>query len=414
MVRHTETVQVTTRQTIVDPNGGDDRGRVYGAGPRYAHRAEDPMEAPPMRHGGRDGWHEPDGREGWPERGGCDDQQERGWRGGDRAERGPERGDRLERGARLERDEWVAPREESWTEPRLRETGGQSFDDPGRFTRSSYDAPNGHDAPNGYDVPAGRDARIAYGHPGGYGYPSASQSGAGGRDYSSASQSGAGGRDYSSASQSGASDEPAVDTGGWIEERRDPGESYGRGGYGPPARSRHRGDSGQDEVADAGDDPRWSSLRAGDRWASMHSDERGRELRMGERRAAIRNDESGTELRIEDRWAAVRREEATRGEGRRGQRDEPRRERRGREEGWGGGDQDDWPGVLSAGQAGPAALPAEEYAPEWSRGWREEPGGTHQERERERDDWWAGEEPSRRGGGRRRQPDYELSDDRWR
>jgi hypothetical protein len=59
-----------------------------------------------------------------------------------------------------------------------------------------------------------------------------------------------------------------------------------------------------------------NGMRAGDRWASLHSDDRGREFRVGERRAAMHSDGyGGTELRIEDRWAAVRREHGLDGPG---------------------------------------------------------------------------------------------------
>jgi hypothetical protein len=61
-------------------------------------------------------------------------------------------------------------------------------------------------------------------------------------------------------------------------------------------------------VADLADDPRWSAMRAGDRWAELRSDEHGRELRMGERRTERRVDETGTQLRIVDRWSSVREE----------------------------------------------------------------------------------------------------------
>ena len=59
---------------------------------------------------------------------------------------------------------------------------------------------------------------------------------------------------------------------------------------------------------DPADDPRWSGMRSGDRWAEVRDDDRGRELRMGERRTAVRADETGTHLRIVDRWATVREE----------------------------------------------------------------------------------------------------------
>ncbi|HEY2792213.1 MAG TPA: hypothetical protein VGJ28_07660 [Micromonosporaceae bacterium] len=68
-----------------------------------------------------------------------------------------------------------------------------------------------------------------------------------------------------------------------------------------PAR---RGSRSRDD--DPADDPRWSGMRSGDRWAEVRADERGRELRMGERRKTIRADETGTQMRIVDRWSSVR------------------------------------------------------------------------------------------------------------
>jgi hypothetical protein len=98
----------------------------------------------------------------------------------------------------------------------------------------------------------------------------------------------------------------------WTEQRL-------RGaGDGRRPRPYERGDT------DAGDEGRWSGMRAGDRWASVRSDDRGRELHVGERRAAMHQDELGSEVRIEDRWASVRREEARRDDYR-------------AEPGWGGG-----------------------------------------------------------------------------
>ncbi|HWG98731.1 MAG TPA: hypothetical protein VNV66_05290, partial [Pilimelia sp.] len=44
----------------------------------------------------------------------------------------------------------------------------------------------------------------------------------------------------------------------------------------------------------------------GDRWAAVRVDDRGRELRMGERRAHLHADDTGAEVRVEDRWAGVR------------------------------------------------------------------------------------------------------------
>jgi hypothetical protein len=275
VVRHTETVQVTTRSTIVDPHADDHSGTVYGgSGTVYGPR---PNEQPAPAQGGR-------------------------------------------RSAEDRAADW-APREESWTDQRLRE-------------RLSADHPEFEHERHGRDE--GRD-----------------------------------------------------------EFRADPGRR---------PRSFDRDDDRSD---DAGDDPRWTDMRAGDRWASVRSDERGRELRMGERRAAVHNDGAGTELRIEDRWAQVRREDARR----RGDRSEP--EATGwSESGWERG------GSVPALPAAPA-----EPASSWTAGWHEEPrerdrGEREREpvrrrRDEERDDRWEREETGR-AQGRSRRPEFELNDERWR
>ncbi|HET8661147.1 MAG TPA: hypothetical protein VFM55_19390 [Micromonosporaceae bacterium] len=67
VVRHTETVQVTTRQTIVDPHaeGQSGRGTVYGGGTVYGARSTE--TAPAGRHGGSAAeWNEPV-EESWTE-----------------------------------------------------------------------------------------------------------------------------------------------------------------------------------------------------------------------------------------------------------------------------------------------------------------------------------------------------------
>jgi hypothetical protein len=279
VVRHTETVQVTTRSTIVDPHADDHSGTVYGGtGTVYGPRPAEPAAAPAGRRSAED-----------------------------------------------RPSDWQ-PREESWTDQRLRE-------------RLAADHPDlGRDRP-------GRDE---------------------GRD----------------------------------EFRVDPGRR---------PRAFERDDEHSD---DAGDDPRWTDLRAGDRWASVRSDDRGRELRMGERRAAVHSDGAGTELRIEDRWAQVRREDA--------RREEPRR----RDERW-EPESTGWSeGGWERGGSVPAlpAAPAEP-ASSWTAGWREEP----REREREpvrrrrdedrddRDDRWERErDDTGRGPARPRRPEFELNDERWR
>jgi hypothetical protein len=196
----------------------------------------------------------------------------------------------------------------------------------------------------------------------------------------------------------------------------------------------------RDDGGESGDDEYWSSLRAGDRWASVRSDERGREVRMGERRAAMHADESGTELRVEDRWAAVRREEPHRREELRrdgSHRDEPRwedsRGEGGRrrsdhraEGGWSddghgradrrdGGESEPW---RERGRGSMPALPAGgvDAPTTWQQG-RSDPEREPVRRRRHSDDEdeYAHppvDDPPRSGSGRR--PDFHYSDERWR
>jgi hypothetical protein len=289
VVRHTETVQVTTRQTIVDPHADGDRsgtvygnggGTVYGAAPRPA----EPVGVTPGVRRSAEPADEPttDRRGGWP-----------------------------------------PPREESWTEQRLRE----------RMAEVRDSASRERETPDREDV-----------------------------------RSDAGGRGF---------------------------------------RAFDRDD---DRSPDAGDDPRWTDLRAGDRWASVRSDERGRELRMGERRAAVHSDGTGTELRIEDRWAQVRREDARH----RGERWEP-------DPASSSDESTNWSQAAnwdSRGTATPAlpAAPAEP-ASSWTQSWRDdrerEREPVRRRREDDRDGRWEREDTGR-GQARPRRPEFELNDERWR
>ncbi|HEX6501230.1 MAG TPA: hypothetical protein VF054_19690 [Micromonosporaceae bacterium] len=101
VVRHTETVQVTTRQTIVDADEG--RGRVYGGGV-YGSPAAEPAPSP---RGRADEWTPPSSsREPRDQREPRDIREPR--------EQRDTREPREQRDIR-------EPREESWTEKRLRE-----------------------------------------------------------------------------------------------------------------------------------------------------------------------------------------------------------------------------------------------------------------------------------------------------
>jgi hypothetical protein len=286
VVRHTETVKVTTRHTVVDPHGDRDRGTVYGgAGTVYggAQPAEQPV-SPPV-----------------------------GRRSAERAE---------------SRHAQRASDEESWTEQRLRERMTEARD-------------------------STRDAM--------------------GRDSTS--------RD-AAAPRSRSFDRDSFDRGSFDRD---------------------------DRSDDAGDDPRWSGMRAGDRWTSVRTDDRGRELRMGERRAAVHSDESGTELHIEDRWAQVRQEDARH----RGERWEP-------DSVSFSDDSGSWSEASWEQRGGAPALPASgpEPASSWTQSWQDD-----RERDREpvrrrrgedRDDRWEHDDTTSRSATRSRRTEFELNDERWR
>ena len=190
---------------------------------------------------------------------------------------------------------------------------------------------------------------------------------------------------------------PAPDPNGRDEFRLDPGRR--------PRPFDHPDDRGDD----AGDDPRWTDVRAGDRWASVRTDDRGRELRMGERRAAVHSDGAGTELRIEDRWAQVRREEANR----RGERWEPEPTGFGESPAsWSAGGGWDRRGSAPALPAAPA-----QPASSWTEAWQDEREPVREQgrrrRDDDRDDRWEREDTGP-GPARPRRPEFELNDERWR
>ena len=284
VVRHTETVQVTTRHTIVDGRG-DESADVYGdAGPyrdvssfgdvpSYGEgpsHGDDPAyrNAPPRREGDtyRDSgtYH----REATTYRG-----------GGTPAHPGrhADSGDSRSAGAASYHDSGdyrTAGTASYHDSGDYRTAGAASYHDSGDYRSAGtagYQDAGAHRA--------GTDYRAAAGVPGGragrhHGEPTAGT----GNVY--------GGRRH------GADDQPAP----WPEPR-------------PAAITRGDDDPWSAYAAPEGRavpayDERWSA--AGDRWAEVRADDRGRELRMGERRASVRADETGTHLRVEDRWAAVR------------------------------------------------------------------------------------------------------------
>ncbi|GAA5196936.1 hypothetical protein GCM10023322_67000 [Rugosimonospora acidiphila] len=434
VVRHTETVRETTRQTIVDQHGDAERGTVYGGGGTYGRPAE--PEAPPVGRRGSGGERSGGERSGGERSGGERSGGERS--GGERSERESGRG-------RSDRGGWAPERDDSgdsWTDQRQREReaegrGGARAADP-RYGSGEYRGASqrGGDYRGGGSRGGGhyRDEPDEYpsGDVRGDEYPSGDVRGGDVR-----------GGDVRGGDVRGA-DVRGGDVRGGEEARRP---------------RRHDRD-------DPADDARWSDVRAGDRWAAVRSDEHGREVRMGERRAELRSDESGTELRIEDRWASVRREEGRREDGRRAEsrpegraegrrpeypredpergsrhesryRDSPdesretRSQRREREERWSAepsgesrpagrrarqdDDEASWPRrgstpALPAAGGPPASSWVEQRRDEPEREPRRRRG---EDRGEDRDDRWEREEGGSRGGSRSHRIDFELSDDRW-
>ncbi|MFG2048520.1 hypothetical protein ACGFIW_13965 [Micromonospora sp. NPDC048935] len=324
VVRHTETVHVTTRHTVVD-GGPAEPGGHYGGEPGGHYGGEHPGRwTPPAQEWARGGGVDerarttgrPAGEPGERPRAGYGDDRARP---GDNRVRGPQPPTGGE-------PEWSGAREASGWGPD-RNVPDRDGHEPGRTGRR--------------DEPEWTDPRDTYDEPG----PAA------------------GPHQVSQRPTSGSSwDSP--DERGWSERRDRAGAAAPQPG--PALRADDTGEY-------------WSQLRAGDRWAAVRDDEDGHELRVGERRAEVRTDATGTEYRMADRWAAVRHEEPRRHEQPRGheeprrheeresyQRDEPAR-RHDRDGGW------------RAEQAGRPALPVggvpvpDEWRPPRQRGHQAEP-----------------------------------------
>ncbi|MFF3864301.1 hypothetical protein [Micromonospora sp. NPDC001898] len=298
MVRHTETVHVTTRHTVVDgPEPGMGR---YDAGP--AGRWPSTPQARPWASAVV-----PEPEDHWA--GHADSSARARPEPPDDRSRPPQPTERHAPGRSAARavPAWPVPGEEpAWPVSR---------DEPGRA------APRG-EAPRDGAAWAGRPDDAGgvgqYGDAGGVGrYDHADRSGhrdgRGPADEPSwggdvdepgwaghADESGRGGRvDESGGMRAGVPDGPRpADRGSWDA----PGWSAAAGRARPY----------QPEPAPAGPG-QWSELRAGDRWAEVHDDERGREVRVGERRATAHADADGSGYRVEDRWASVRRSEPSPG-----------------------------------------------------------------------------------------------------
>ncbi|WP_433127638.1 hypothetical protein ACQPWW_32580 [Micromonospora sp. CA-240977] len=276
VVRHTETVHVTTRHTVVDGGPAEPTGRYDG---EYPSRWTAPAQEW-TRGGGADerarSATRPRGEPGERPRAGYGDDRRPG---DDRARPGDDRAWGAQPPTAAE-PEWSGGREASgWGADR----NGPDVDgpEPGWTGRR--------------DEPEWTDPRDAYAQP--------DEPGPADRSHHAPERS-----------TSGSWDGP--DDRGWSDQRDRAGAVAPQPG--PALRADDTGEY-------------WSQLRAGDRWAAVRDDENGRELRVGERRAEVRADASGTEYRVADRWAEVRHEEPRQHEQPRRyeepppQQDEPRR-----------------------------------------------------------------------------------------
>ncbi|MEU4470780.1 hypothetical protein [Micromonospora sp. NPDC023888] len=245
VVRHTETVHVTTRHTVVDGGPAEPAGRYDS---EYPGRWTPPAQE-------------------WTRGGGTDERARSAGRS--RGEPGEHpRAAHDDRRRPGDNRAWGAQPstagEPEWTG--AREASGRSADRNG---------PDGHEPgwTGRRDEPEWTDPRDAYAQP--------DEPGPAVRSHHAPERP-----------TSGAWDSP--DDRGWSAERDRAGA--GAPQPGPALRADDTGEY-------------WSQLRAGDRWAAVRDDENGRELRVGERRAEVRADATGTEYRVADRWAEVRHEE---------------------------------------------------------------------------------------------------------
>ncbi|WP_406073307.1 hypothetical protein [Micromonospora sp. NBC_01638] len=273
VVRHTETVHVTTRHTVVDGGPAEPAGR-YGGG--YAGQWTAPAQEW-TRGGGADERSRSAGRaRSEPE------ERPRAGYGDDRARSGDNRTRGAQPATRGE-PEWSGARDGSgWGAER----NGPDLDgdEPGWTGRR--------------DEPEWTDPRDAY---------------------AQSDERGSAARSHRTPERSASGSWGSPDDRGWSEQRDRTSAAAPQPG--PPLRADDTGEY-------------WSQLRAGDRWAAVRDDENGRELRVGERRAEVHADATGTEYRVADRWAAVRHEEPRRHEERESyHRDEPAR-RHDRDGGW--------------------------------------------------------------------------------
>jgi hypothetical protein len=246
LFRHTETVQVTTRHTIVDDRG-EGSGNVYGG---RRHREDEAAH-----------------------RGG--DRRQGDYRAADHRPAG-------HRGAELDpyRSDWHRP--DDYHPPSADDDRHGRPDDYDRYGRSDgYRADDYHPRSADEDRHGRPDEHDRYGRSDGYRaddyHPRSADDYRHGRPDEHDR--------YGRSDGYRADDHPAAAapeeswTERWLRERR------------------------------PDDDQPYSGVSAGDRWAAVRTGDGGRELRLGERRAELQADAGGAELRVEDRWASVRRED---------------------------------------------------------------------------------------------------------
>jgi hypothetical protein len=325
IVRHTETVHVTHRTTLVDAS--DNRGTIYGS-----RAAREPDQARVSGGGHPDDEYADEDREGRRDRSRPDDRDPerhrddrgRGDRGGDEPPRGRDGDERGYRGR--------GRSESSRSGEPVREDGRPRGRDD-RDYRDRGDVRHADDRPY----------RDGAGHRGGpdFRYDPDFRDGAGAREDARY-------RDRADDRSRDARSHDRDDSRHHGEDRYRGDDRYGEDRYRGDDRygddrhrddrygdDRHRDDRHRDEPESRRDpsrvrepdrtrgrdhrepepyrepswDQRWEAMASGGRWASVRSDDQGHELRIGERRSAVRSDGRGTELRVEDRWAALRRDE---------------------------------------------------------------------------------------------------------
>ncbi|HET8681466.1 MAG TPA: hypothetical protein VFM54_06285 [Micromonosporaceae bacterium] len=383
VVRHTETVQVTTRQTIVDPRaeGQPGRGTVYGGGNVYGVRNAE--IAPAGRHDAS--------------------------------------------------AEWSEPAEESWTEQRLRERFLAARAEEGRSGPRDRHGDSRHGDGRHGDGRHGDDRHGDGRH----------EEGRDGRDRLGDDHERRGGRgrdDDSLDRWDGWLGARALESG---ESSRGGGRqsrSYDRDDDAPGADERWSGMRAGDRWASVRTDDRGRELRMGERRAALHSDESGTEVRIEDRWTSVRRDESRP--RRDDELRSRRDDElrSRRDDEPRSRRDDDDLRSRRDDDRWGSRfRQDDEPDESTRAwdvradwadreesrweRRAPAALPAASSEPSWSGlqgrgdGERVSEGGGRVGRRRRRDDdddYRYDDDLAEPSRPRYRRVELEPSDERWR